>query len=51
IDNQGRVVWQQQAVFDASSKLHISTNGVARGNYILDISGNLNIGRQKIVVY
>ena len=51
IDNQGRVVWQQQGTFDASSKLHINTNGVARGNYILDISGNLNIGRQKIVIY
>lgn len=51
IDNIGRVVWQQDGMFNADSKLQINTSGVARGSYILDVSGKFNIGRQKIVIY
>lgn len=51
IDNIGRVVWRQDVVFDANSKLQINTSGIAHGSYILDVSGDFSIGRQKIVIY
>ncbi|MGN6568427.1 MAG: VPS10 domain-containing protein [Flavipsychrobacter sp.] len=51
IDNTGKVVLEQQATFNADSKLQINTNGVAKGSYILDVSGRVNIGRQKVVIY
>ena len=52
LDNSGRVVWKQEARFNASGKMNFEVGNVARGNYVVEvIGGNDEIARQKIVLY
>jgi xyloglucan-specific exo-beta-1,4-glucanase len=50
-DNNGRAVWQRENNFEAG-RMQVHTTGLARGNYIINISTYKgSIGRQKLVVY
>jgi len=51
MDNMGRVVYKEDKPFDASGRIDINTNSLAKSVYIVEISSGQNIlGRQRMIV-
>lgn len=50
MDNMGRVIYKDDKPFDASGRIDINTNGLAKAVYIVEISSGQNIlGRQRMI--
>jgi hypothetical protein len=51
ITADGKTAWLSTGAFDSNGHLKISTNGIAPGLYICEVSNNNIISRSKVVVY